>query len=129
MLRAPFGSQDMGSQIVAKCECGVEVSILIGGGMMNFHTTCFFPCLCESCHSIVQVNLLAKAIRCPECRAPNPIPYDDPRLQGAPGKHNVAEWNMKSQLGRKLVLTDGRYRCSKCGKMSLQFSEDDLCWD
>ena len=97
----------MGSQVVAKCECGVEASILIGGGMLNFTTTCLFPCLCESCHRIVEVNLLAKTMRCPKCQAPNPVPYDDPRLSRSPGNHRVAQWNMKDQLGRILVLTDG----------------------
>lgn len=97
--------------------------------MMNFTTTCFFPCLCESCHSIVQANLLAKVIRCPECRALNPIPYDDPCLSDSPGHHNVAEWHMEEQLGRELVLTNGKYSCPKCGKMSLEFSDGGLCWD
>jgi hypothetical protein len=119
----------MGSEVVAKCDCGVGGVILIGGGMMDFTTTCFFPCLCENCHSVVQVNLLSKAMRCPRCRAPNPIPYDDPRLAESPGKHHVAEWNMEDRLGRELVLTDGKYRCPKCGKMSLEFSDDGLCWD
>lgn len=96
---------------------------------MNFTTTCFFPCLCENCHSVVQVNLLSKAMRCPTCRAANPIPYDDPRLAESPGKHYVADWNMEGRLGRELVLTDGKYRCPKCGKMSLEFSDSGLCWD
>ncbi len=122
----------MGSQVVAKCDCGVDEFILIGGGMMNYTTTCFFPCLCESCHSVVEVNLLSSPMRCPECRASNPIPYDDPRLSASPGRENVAEWNMgdmEDRLGRELVLTDGKYKCPKCGKMSLEFHGILLCWD
>jgi len=41
----------------------------------------------------------------------------------------VADWYMKAELGRELVLTDGKYRCPKCGKMSLEFSEGGLYWD
>ena len=119
----------MGSQVVATCKCGVEASILIGGGMLNFMTTCFFPCFCESCQGIVQVNLLAKETRCPECQAYNPIPYDDPRLRDAPGQRRVAVWNVINKLGRELELTNGRYKCPKCGKMSLEFKEGSLCWD
>jgi hypothetical protein len=119
----------MGSQVTAKCGCGVETDVLIGGGMLNFTTTCFFPCLCENCHSIVEMNLLAKVMECPQCRALNPIAYDDPRLSGAPGHHYVAEWDMQEQLGRELVLTDGKYMCPKCGRMSLEFSTIGLCWD
>lgn len=119
----------MGSKVKAKCECGVEASILIGGGMGNFMTTCFFPCLCESCHNIVQVNLLAKPMCCSKCQASNPIPYDDPRLCESPGNNIITDWNMHEQLGRKLVLTDGKYRCPKCGKMSLEFVDGGLYWD
>jgi hypothetical protein len=100
----------MGSQVAAKCECGVETEILIGGGMMNFMTTCFFSCLCEGCHSIVQANLLSKKKKCPECHAPNPVPYDDPRLSKTRGQNNVIEWKVVGILGRELVLTDGRYK-------------------
>ncbi len=97
--------------------------------MMDFMTTCFFPCLCENCHCVVQVNLLSKAVKCPRCRKPNPIPYDDARLSESKGRNLVAEWNMEDQLGRVLVLTDGKYRCPKCGNMSLEFHEGELCWD
>ena len=119
----------MGSQVIARCDCGVEESILIGGGMFTFETICYFPCLCESCHRVVEVNLLGKPVSCPVCHAPNPIPYDDPRLLGAVGRHRVADWYMELELGRELVLTDGKYRCPKCGKMSLEFSDGGLCWD
>ncbi len=50
----------MGSQVIANCECGVEVAIMIGRGMFNFETHCVFPCLCERCRAVVEVNLLAK---------------------------------------------------------------------
>ena len=119
----------MGSQVVARCDCGVEESILIGGGMMDFQTTCLFPCLCENCHSVVQVNLFSKALKCPQCGAPDPIPYDDARLSELPGNHTVAQWNTAAHLGRELVLTDGKYRCPECGRMSLEFSDAGVCWD
>ncbi len=128
-LRVVFGACNMGSQVIAKCDCGVEGSVLIGGGMRDFMTTCFLPCLCENCCDVVQVNLISKKMRCPRCRALNPIPYDDARLSESPGHYHVAEWNMKDRLGRKLVLTDGKHRCPKCGKMSLEFSDGGLCWD
>jgi len=107
----------------------LEASILVGGGMMNFQTTCLFPCLCENCHRIVEVNLLDKSLKCPACHAADPIPYDDPRLSGSPGDNHVVEWNTEDQLGRELVLTDGKYRCPKCGKMSLKFRDSGLFWD
>ena len=119
----------MGSQVAAKCECGVEAEIPIGGGMMDFTTTCYFPCLCDSCHNIVAANLLAKKPRCPDCGAANLMPYDDHRLVGSRGERAVAEWHMEERLGRELVLTDGSYKCPKCGEMTLQFADTGLRWD
>jgi len=110
----------MGSQVIARCECGIETKILIGGGMINFKTTCAFPCLCDRCRNIVESNLLAKTPQCPECGTANPIPYDDPRVVGSPGERTFAEWNMKERLGRELILTDGSYKCPRCEKMTLR---------
>lgn len=118
----------MGKEVLARCGCGVETPVAIGGGMLNFTTTCYFPCLCDACHGVVQANLLAKPVRCPNCQADNPIPYDDPRLCDAPGKRQVAQWCMQHQLGRDLMLTDGNYRCPKCGNMTLRFIFRG-CWD
>lgn len=119
----------MGSQVTAKCQCGVDASILVGGGMFDFMTTCYFPCLCERCRAVVQVNLLAKRKRCPQCKSTKVIPYDDPILSDGSGMRAVASWNMEDQLGRKLNLTDGNYRCPQCGQMTLHFADGGLCWD
>lgn len=119
----------MGSQVIAKCKCGLETEILIGGGMFNFKTTCLFPCMCESCHGVVEANLLENPVRCPNCNAVNPISYDDPSLSLVSGKNVVASWNMREQLGRELILTDGKYKCPSCGKMTLSFVNSGLCFD
>lgn len=120
----------MGVQIEAICSCGVNTKVKVGGGMMDFTTTCHFPCLCNNCRNIVDANLLAKDLKCTKCRGHDLVPYDDPRLIGTPGSRNVAEWNMQDSLGRELVLTDGTYKCPKCGKMSLTFGDGvALLWD
>ncbi len=84
----------MGSHVIAECECGLRSESLIGGGMLDFLTTCYFPCLCERCNRVVQVNLLAKRPRCPKCRASRPIPYSDERLRGTAGDELVAQWRL-----------------------------------
>jgi Zn finger protein HypA/HybF involved in hydrogenase expression len=119
----------MGTQVTATCQCGVDTIIMIGGGMRNFMTTCYFPCLCEHCRTVVQVNLLAKQKRCPQCKTTNVIPYDDPTLSESAGGRTVASWNIQEQLGRKLNLTDGNYRCPQCDQMTLRFTDSGLCWD
>ena len=119
----------MGSAVIASCTCGLEKEFMIGGGMMDFTTVCHFPCLCESCNDIVDANLLSKEPRCSECNSPAVIPYDDPKLSSGNGVHEVAFWNTKADLGRKLVLTDADYKCPKCRQMTLCFSDAHICWD
>jgi hypothetical protein len=119
----------MGSAVNAACDCGITATILVGAGMATFGTTCFFPGLCENCRSVVQVDVLAKESRCPECEATGVIPYDDVRLAGAPGQRVVVEWAMQEELGRELVLTDGNYKCPSCEKLSLRFSDGGMLWD
>ena len=119
----------MGTQVTATCQCGVDTIIMIGGGMRNFMTTCYFPCLCEHCRTVVQVNLLAKQKRCPQCKTTKVIPYDDPTLSECAGGRTVTSWNMEEQLGRELNLTDGNYRCPQCDQMTLRFTDSGLCWD
>ena len=80
-------------------------------------------------HNVVQVNLLAKTKRCPKCKSRALIAYDDPRLLKTPGKHTVAEWCMEDKLEKDLILTDGKYMCPKCNKMSLRFRDRGACWD
>lgn len=47
--------------------------------------------------------------------------YDQPELIGTKGNLTEAFCAMQDELGRNLVLTDGLYRCPKCGGMSLRF--------
>lgn len=119
----------MGLQVTATCQCGVDTRIMIGGGMRNFMTTCYFPCLCEHCGAVVQVNLLAEQKRCPRCKTTKIIPYDDPALSEDAGGHIVASWNVEDQLGRNLNLTDGNYRCPHCEQMTLRFKDSGFRWD
>ena len=119
----------MGSSVSAKCPCGLDVEIAVGGGMRDFETTCYFPCLCDACHNIVPVNLLAKAPQCPRCKGKALIPYDDPRMSTSSGTSKVMGWNMKEKLGREVSLTDANYFCPKCNNMSLLFRDTSLRWD
>jgi hypothetical protein len=119
----------MGSSVRGKCPCGFDFEVPMGGGMRNFSTTRYFPCLCEACHTIVPVNLLALAQQCPECNNQALISYDDPRMSESPGKGVVAGWDLKEQLGRELILTDGNYLCPKCNHLSLRFRDTGLRWD
>ncbi len=97
--------------------------------MATFETTCFFPCLCRACRSVVQVNLLDPEKLCPNCETSAVVPYDSQELSRSPGNDVVAEWNVPDILGRRLSLHDGTYECPSCGMMTLKFSDGGLLWD
>lgn len=78
----------MGTSVRASCECGMSDGFWIGCGFAG-PSPSYFPCLCETCHKIVQVNVLAKRPRCPLCRKAAPTPYSGPRLVGIPGQEVV----------------------------------------
>ena len=84
--------------------------------MMNFMTICYFPCLCERCQAVVEVNLLAKQKRSPHCRTTKVIPYDNPALSEGEEGYIVADWNVEEQLGRELRLSNKNYKCPSAGK-------------
>ena len=110
----------MGMHVIAECACGFGASSYIGGGMLNFQTTCLFPCLCECCHDMVQVNVLHEPMLCPHCGGAV-IPYNDPTLSEGAGTGPVAYWNISEGPGRELILTDAHYRCPRCAEMTLRF--------
>ena len=110
-----------------RCQCGVDVSILVGGGMLDFQTTCTFPCSCAGCASVVQVNLLARPLRCPSCTSTQVTPFDDPSLSRRTRGRTVTSWHIE-KLRRELKLTDKPYRCPRCGELTLRF-EEGADWD
>jgi hypothetical protein len=113
--------ENKGPELLADCNCGVFETIPVGSGQTHVKTVCNFPCLCETCHSIVSADLLAETVRCPKCLAPDPIPYDNPRLSESLGEETMFNWDMQGRLGRDLILTLGNYQCPQCGEMTLQF--------
>ncbi len=119
----------MGSEVIATCDCGIRENILIGGGMFNFTTTCLFPCCCENCDNVVEVNLLSEDKKCPYCKSKAVISYDDPRMIKSIGNKSVASWNVKDRIGRELIITNGSYWCPKCKNPNLKFEDSGTCWD
>ena len=112
----------MGSQVKAICTCGLEKTILIGGGMYTFNTIQYFPCLCEECKDVVQGNLKDEKLSCPNCNSLKVSSYNNKTLIGIEGKNIVSRSFNK-------VLHDGNYKCPQCKNMSLQFITGGLRWD
>jgi RNA polymerase subunit RPABC4/transcription elongation factor Spt4 len=109
----------MGGIVKAFCACGYKKELYLGGGMKNFTTYCNFPIFCRKCKLLLEVNLLKKDVVCPICQHFDYLAYDDPSLIKQKG-NEIFSWNYE-KIGRKLVLTDGKYLCPSCGQFSLSF--------
>lgn len=119
----------MGSLVNARCTCGyAHQDIMIGGGFLDFQTSCSFPVLCKKCQKLVTANLLDKHPACPHCKSIDVVPYDQKELVKVLGKNIVASWYVE-KIGRDLELTDGRYYCPSCREYNLTFESTDILWD
>ncbi len=113
----------MGSIVIAKCGCGFERQMYLGGGMRNFETYCAFPVYCGKCRTFFEANLYQKEIACPACgEAKDVFAYDDGLIGKQRGARVVFRWATEHAIGRDLVLTDGAYLCPQCGQFALSFA-------
>lgn len=118
----------MGSLIQARCPCGFEMRMALGGGMHNHETYCGFPALCPHCRAFDVVNLLEGERPCVRCRAAVPQSYDSPALRAQAGREEVFSWRMMERPEGRVTLTDGTYRCPRCDGTTLRFYESGF-WD
>ncbi|MDP6495537.1 MAG: hypothetical protein QGI09_09010 [Dehalococcoidia bacterium] len=119
----------MGRSVKARCECGLERSLAVGGSKQSFRTHYTFPCLCTQCRDVVSANLKEQPLACPTCGALDPIPYDSPELQGSQGESWVAScWMPDPPFERDMEIYGGEYKCPKCEKMTLRFAPGP-CFD
>ena len=116
----------MGSIVIAKCSCGLEDEILIGGGMYSFQHTAFFPYYCERCDHVIQENALDLPASCPDCDSDGLLIYMSSCLTAGDGDRTIESWNIGDKNGPaiakgRLELDNGHYLCPRCKTMSLTF--------
>jgi hypothetical protein len=116
----------MGSIVKAKCACGFEKEFTLGGGYSG--TDCNFPIYCVHCNILFEGNVLDKNLICPSCKTKDVLLYDNEQLCKKKGTEEVFDWNMEEEIGKILILTDGKYWCPECKSFCLSFS-DEGCWD
>ncbi|WP_242203241.1 hypothetical protein [Aestuariivivens insulae] len=112
----------MGSTVKAICKCGYEKESSVGGGMLNYRTVQYFPCYCTNCKDLVEGNLKAEPLVCPDCNSRKVIPYNNKKLIGKKGKNEIVQ-------SFDNILTDGYYRCPSCDSFNLQFKIGAILWD
>jgi predicted RNA-binding Zn-ribbon protein involved in translation (DUF1610 family) len=118
----------MGSIVAARCPCGFDVRMPLGGGIRSHERLAAFPALCRACGGFQVVNAKQTPLACPGCGSADIAPYDDPSLAGEAGAKTVFAWTLAPEAGRTLALTDGAYRCPKCGEPRLRFFDEGF-WD
>lgn len=116
----------MGTSTDAHCSvCGYDTFLMLGGGMSNHTTYAAWPVSCKTCAAVTTANFKESPLVCQRCKSRDVIPPTD--LQFWKGDGNVTEswggkwWKGDGGMDDALTLTNGHYRCPKCGKFELRF--------
>lgn len=114
-------SHDIAGDIVsAKCECGFETTMKLGGGKANYKTTCYFPYHCKDCFSLSVLNAIGDKQTCKKCFSENVISYENDSLRAGKSDNKVFGWNINE---KNFSLTDDMYFCPQCRELKLKFSQ------
>lgn len=102
---------------------------MVGGGMINFQTYCGAPAYCDTCADVVEANYFDDRPVCPKCKESITF-YNDPTLRRKKNKISkrttlVFSWTLR----KTFKLFDTEYRCPKCSRFRLKFSDAGICWD
>ena len=113
----------MGQSSRAYCSaCGYQVGIRVGGPRAGFREYSAWPVTCAVCRAITSANTCKLPLVCRECGSSNVIELQDSRTYTGDGERTVLQaWNRK--------LTDGRYKCPRCGGFELRVSEPFMFFD
>lgn len=89
--------------------------------MANHTTYTAWPVSCKVCAGVTTANFKQSPLICQICKSSDVTPPTDPGWWNGDG--NVIEsWPMSRRMGGDaLTLTNGHYRCPKCGEFELRF--------
>ena len=103
----------MGSIYQAKCLCGFEKNIRVGGTMSDYQTHSYFPFFCKTC-GLVEVNISSRKVRCPQSRIHRIVQYGLPPLSPKDDTDREMSWERYS-AGK------GPHLCPNCQRHHLIF--------
>ena len=128
----------------AGCNCGFKTVLKIESKRFA-HTIgpLIFPFFCKNCDDLVELSLYEgtsfslndgklipldeRKLNCPKCNSGNILPYDHKDI-GEEGSHTHYHKYSKV-LKRGVELTNGKYKCPRCKKMTLGFCPPFLMVD
>ena len=115
----------MGSLIAATCsDCGLEESLKLGSGFLDFRESARVPAGCGECHRLVLVNARRPSPwACPttDCRGQPVLIGELTTEPPAREKDLVFDWLVDNASGTTYVLPRGPHRCPACGGAHLAF--------
>lgn len=121
----------MGSSTDVHCfACGLDEFLLIGGGLGNHQTFAAWPVSCRTCGTVTTANEKASPLTCLDCGGLDVEQFDSAANWLGDGQE-VIRWGM---FEGGLTLTNGHYRCPRCGRFELRFGTNfgnrlPLMWD
>jgi len=110
----------MGSKHTATCECGYSKEIVVGGSRNSFTTHSYFPYFCKKC-GVVDVNVEAETIYCPECNSVEVEQYGLSKVSDL----SLNQTNQRLQYFSRKAFEDGNL-CPKCLKFKMKFSSSSV---
>jgi len=116
------GEFNMGTSTDAHCyACGYKTFLMLGGGLANHTTYAAWPVSCKVCSAVTTANFKQSPLVCEACGGADVIPLTDPAIRKG-GSEVVEGWG-------DLTLTDGEYKCPRCGEFALRFGHGHILWD
>ena len=98
--------------------------------MANHTTYAAWPVSCKMCAAVTTANFKQSPLVCHPCKGRDVTPPTDLQWWKGDGKV-IKSWGMGRDA---LTLTDGHYRCPRCGEFELRFGTNAgghgmIMWD
>ncbi|MGH9004998.1 MAG: hypothetical protein ACRDYV_17900 [Acidimicrobiia bacterium] len=112
----------MGTILIAVCgNCSARFGgLTLGAGMLTITDHCAAPARCESCRTVVSVDIVDSDPRCPRCFGPVHSYAEESPADG-PFPRRLLHWRHPRHADRFVTLPDGGAPCPKCGQHTLAF--------
>ena len=129
----------MGKQLTGLCDCSYGGEVYIASGRTQHGKVFYYPHYCNSCDSLISVDLLSKSKTCKFCASDDVHSFEatsktissksllnklPPNFLLKIGYHSselVHEEIFCYPLNKKFVLLRGNHYCPKCKHQSMHF--------
>ena len=112
----------MGAIISAKCKCGFQTMMHLGGGMCNHLVSSSFPNYCKRCKTLFTANMYDEHIVCGNCNSYDTVTYSHPSVVKILDQYKLMDWRGGHENHGKLVLYPKNNLCPCCDNFSLKFT-------